>query len=76
MTTKYRKPYNPELHFNHGKPWTVQDLAFMCSRWEKMRKEDIALTLGRTHQTVLSKADKLRVSGDFEIYKKIGQKGG
>ncbi|QBP06994.1 hypothetical protein [Virgibacillus phage Mimir87] len=64
--------YNPEFHENHGKKWTDDDLAYMCSSWDGMKKEDIAMALVRTHGTVLSKVYQLKTSGRFEHYKKQG----
>ncbi|WP_202882543.1 DNA-entry nuclease [Gracilibacillus saliphilus] len=68
---KYRMPYNPDFHENHNKDWTVDELIYMCSMWDVTKKADIALALGRTHASVLTQADKLRKSGDFEYYKKL-----
>lgn len=71
-SSNHRMRYNPEFHENHGKPFTVKELAYMCSMWEGTKKADIALALGRTHGTVLSKVYSLKKSGQFEHYKKIG----
>lgn len=72
--TSRRMVYNPEYHHNHGKPWTVSDLVYLCSSWDGMKKADIALALGRTHGTVLSKAYELKKSGQFDHYKKLGER--
>ena len=72
MANKYRMSYDPEYHENRGKPFTTCDLAYMCSMWESMKKQDIALALGRTHGAVLSMADRLRKSSQFDQYKKRG----
>lgn len=71
--SNHRMCYNPEFHENHGKPFTVNDLIFLCSSWDAMKKADIAMALGRTHGTVLSKAYYLRKSGQFEYYKNLGK---
>lgn len=68
-----RMRYNPEFHENHGKPFTVKELAFMCSSWDGMKKVDIAAALGRTHGTVLSKAYNLKKTGQFEHYAALGR---
>ena len=67
-----RMRYNPEFHENHGKPWRVNELIYMCSMWEGTKKATIAAALGRTHGTVLSKANQLRRSGEFYKYKEMG----
>lgn len=69
-----RMRYNPEFHENHRKPFTKEDLIYMCSMWDSMKKADIAMALGKTHGTVLSKAHLLRKNGRFEYYKKLGQR--
>lgn len=35
-----RMVYTPELHFNHGKPWKVKDLVYLCGAWERRKKRD------------------------------------
>lgn len=70
--SNHRMRYNPEFHENHGKPFTVQELIYMCSMWASTKKADIAAALGRTHGTVLSKAYDLRKSGEFEYYRLLG----
>ncbi|MER2005847.1 MAG: DNA-entry nuclease [Psychrobacillus sp.] len=70
--SNHRMRYNPEFHENHGKPFTVKELSYMCAMWNSMKKADIALALGRTHGTVLSKAHQLRKSGQFEHFKNLG----
>lgn len=68
-----RMRYNPEFHENHGNPYTKEDLIYMCSMWDGMKKADIALALGRTQGTVLSKVHYLRKIGLFDYYKKLGK---
>ena len=70
-TSNKRMTYNPEFHENHGKPYTVKELAYLCSMWDTMKKADIAMALGRTHSTVLTKAYYLKKIGQFEHYKKL-----
>jgi hypothetical protein len=41
--------------------------------WDSSKKQDIALALGKTHGTVLSKVYSLRKRGLFDYYKKLGQ---
>lgn len=74
--SNHRLRYNPEFHENHGKPFTVSDLVYLCGMYDSMKKADIAMALGRTHATVLSKANELRKSGQFEFYKNLSKEGG
>lgn len=71
--SNYRMRYNPEYHENHGKPFTTNELVYLCSMWDSMKKQDIALAMGRTHGAVLTMAHTVRKSGQFESYKKRGQ---
>lgn len=67
-----RMRYNPEFHEKRGKEYTTSELIYMCSMWDAMKKADIAMALGRTHSSVLNKGQKLRESGEFDYYKKLG----
>ena len=69
-----RMQYNPEFHENHGKKWTKEEYIYMCSMWDGMSKEDIAMALGRTEGTVLSKKHHLKKIGLFDYYKNLGKK--
>ncbi|MBO1003140.1 DNA-entry nuclease [Pseudogracilibacillus auburnensis] len=70
--SNHRIRYSPEFHDNHGKQWTDEDLAYLCSSWDGMKKADIAMALGRTHGTVLTKAYALKRNGQFDYYKNLG----
>lgn len=70
--SNHRIRYNPDFHENHGRPWSDDDLAYLCASWDVMLKEDIAMALGRTHGTVLTKAHELKKSGKFEEYREMG----
>lgn len=67
----HRMQYDPEYHDNHNKPWTVNDLAFLCGQYKSMKKLDLSLALGRTHRTILSKASQLRKEGQFKHFEEI-----
>lgn len=71
-----RMRYNPEFHENHGKPFSKDDLIYLCSMWGSMQIADIALALGKTHSTVATKAYKLKKIGLFNYYKKLGKMNG
>ncbi len=74
LSSNHRMVYDPEFHENHGKEYTVQELIYMCSMWNYMKKADISAALGRTHGSVLSKAYYLREKGEFEYFRKLGEK--
>ena len=71
--SNYRMRYNPEYHENYFQPYSDEDKEYMCAMWDSMKKQDIALALGRTHGSVLTMAHYLRKMNRFEYYKKRGQ---
>jgi len=71
--SNHRLRYNPEFHENHGKHFTKEDYIYMCSMWDFMKKADIAMALGRTLGTVLSKKYHLKKLGLFDYYKNLGK---
>ncbi|NFM30656.1 hypothetical protein FDC02_04970 [Clostridium botulinum] len=71
--SNHRLRYNPGFHENHGKLFTKDDLIYMCSMWDSMKKADIAMALGRTHSTILSKKYYLKKIGLFDYYKRLGK---
>lgn len=72
--SNHRMKYHPEYHENHGKPYTLDDLIYMCSMWDSMKKAEIALALGKTHSSVLNKVHDLRKQGMFKYYKSLGER--
>lgn len=71
--SNHRMRYSPEFCENHGKPFTKEELVYLCSMYGSMKKADLAMALGRTHSTIMSKAYALRKNGLFEHYKKLGK---
>lgn len=69
-----RMRYNPEFHENHGKPYTRDDLVYMCAMWGSIPIADIAMAIGKTHGSVASKVYTLKRQGRFDHFKKVGQK--
>ena len=77
-----RMKYNPEFCENHGRPYTTDDLIYICSVWDTMPKAEIAMAVGKTHGSVLSKKHYLTTNYIdsekritlFEHYKKLGDK--
>lgn len=42
--------YNPEIHFNRGKPWTMQDMQMVLEK--KYSDADLSVYLGRTVKSI------------------------
>lgn len=68
-----RQRYSAEFCEEHGKPFTEDDKAYMCSMWDSMAKSEIAYALGRTLGATLSKKWHLVKTNQFEHYKKLGK---
>lgn len=66
-----RMTYNPQFHDRHGEVWTTKEVIYLCGMWESTKKRDIALALGRTEGTCLTKVHNLKRSGDFERFRKM-----
>ena len=70
--SNYRMKYNSSFHENHGKPFTEEELAYICSIWDVTKKDNISRVLGRTHGTILKKVNDLRRNDQFEYFKRLG----
>ena len=71
--TNKRMLYNSEYHENHKRPWTQEDLVYLCKMYEVMDKHSLSLALGRTHSTLLTKVYMLRKKGLFDHYKMMDE---
>ncbi|BDR66693.1 hypothetical protein N072000002_09210 [Clostridium tetani] len=70
-SSNHRMIYNPQFHTKHNKAWTLKDIAYLCGMWESTKKRDIALALGRTEGTCMSKVYGLKKRGEFNRYKRM-----
>lgn len=66
-----RMQYHPEFHPNHGKPFSQDDLIYMCKFYEIDGPRKISFALGKTEHTVMSRISALRKNGKFEYYKNM-----
>lgn len=66
---KGKLSYDPSLHYNHGKPWTLREVEYLCGMIGFMKYADISLALGRTQKTCETKVYDLRRMGEFNNYK-------
>ena len=41
-----RHPYDPELHDHHKRPWTTEELTYLCSMYESTRSADLSFSIG------------------------------
>ena len=68
-----RMLYNPEYHDQHGKIWDDEDLIYLCSMHDAMKRKDISMALGRTETTVATKLYDLQKQGRYDYYRQLGK---
>lgn len=73
QSTNYRIKYHPNIHVNQRKYFTEEELAYICFVWGSSKKRDIALVLGRTHGSILTKVNLLEKNGQFDYFKGLGR---
>ncbi|MDK0734764.1 hypothetical protein P7A61_04180 [Clostridium perfringens] len=69
--SNHRMRYNAELHYNHGKPWTVKELSYLCKMRPCMKYKDLSLALGRTVSVCMSKIYELKKKNLIGFYKSL-----
>lgn len=52
-----------------ARSYTISELRFICSNWERMTKSEIGKKLGRSTRGIYGIGFKLRQEGTFEHYK-------
>lgn len=57
------KTYDPELHFNHGKPWLKSDQDYLIEQYGFASILQISLALGRTYKTIADRVYQLKNQG-------------
>jgi len=68
-----RMKYNPEYHPNTGRPWTEEDLEYLCKYYDVDDLETLAMALGRTSNSVEAKKYELERQGKYEYYKNLNK---
>jgi hypothetical protein len=66
-----RMNYHPDIHFNHKRPWTEEDLAYLCRFHHSDGCDSLQYALGRTSKTLGSKVCDLRKEDMFDYYYKL-----
>lgn len=69
-----RMVYTPEFHTKHNKPWKVEELSYLCGMYKKESLKNIALSLGRTYGSVLTKIYNCRKDNSLKTFKAIFDK--
>lgn len=68
-----RLKYHPDYHPNHGKPFTTEELEYMCKYFETDGRRMISMALGRTEHTISTKVTSLKRSGLYDYYKNLNR---
>lgn len=66
-----RMMYHPDFHFNHGNPFTVSELEYLCKYWEFDDRRTMSFSLGRPETILAATVYQLKKSGQFEHYKHL-----
>lgn len=68
-----RMLYHPEFHPNHKKPFTEEELEYLCKFWEYDGRRTMSYALGRPERNLQSLVSKLRKKGLFDYYKNLNK---
>lgn len=68
-----RVMFHPALHPNTGKPWTEDELEYLCKFHMVDGLELMSYALGRTHMAINQKLVQLRKEGKYEYYRSISK---
>jgi hypothetical protein len=68
-----RMLYHPEFHFNHRKPFTEEELEYLCKFYEVDHTRSPGFALGKTEHTLRAKVNYLKKIGRYEYYKKLNR---
>jgi len=52
--------FNKEIHFNHHKPWTKQDIEYLLKYYDFDTNADLEYALGRTKKSIATMYSELR----------------
>ncbi|KIL42102.1 hypothetical protein SD70_02660 [Gordoniibacillus kamchatkensis] len=61
-----RMKYHPEFHFNHKKPYSTKESAYIVQNYRRGEVKNLALIIGRTEHCIRSKVDYFRKTGQFD----------
>ncbi|MFU1797485.1 DNA-entry nuclease [Paenibacillus azoreducens] len=65
-----RMVYHPDFHFSHSKPFSQEDLEYLCMFYEFDGARTMAFALGKTEHTLRVKYNRLKRAGLVEYYRK------
>lgn len=66
-----RMRYHSEFHPQHGEPFSVSDLIYLCKFHKIDSARSLSFALGKTESTVMSRLSSMKKSGDYDIYRNM-----
>ncbi|EPY07445.1 hypothetical protein PAALTS15_09980 [Paenibacillus alvei TS-15] len=66
---QYRMKYHPDFHFSHGKPFTEEDLEYLCTFYEVDDARTMSFALGKTEHACRTKYSDLKKAGLITLYR-------
>ena len=66
-----RIKFHPDYHFNHKKPFTDEELEYICKYYDTDGPRAIGFALGRTEMTIRTKVDWLKKNNLIGKYKSL-----
>lgn len=61
--------YHPNYHPNHGKPFSREDLEYLCTYYDFDDIRTLAFALGRTERTCICRYGRLKKLGLLDYYR-------
>lgn len=68
-----RMLYHPDFHEKSGKPFTEEELEYLCKFYETDGRQMMSFALGRTEAAIGEKFNKLKKQGRFDYYKNLNK---
>jgi hypothetical protein len=66
-----RMQYHPDFHPNHGKPFKLDEIIYICKYHQTDDIRSLSFAVGRTEHTVASKITSLRKDGLYWKYRSM-----
>ncbi|GIP14374.1 hypothetical protein J40TS1_00160 [Paenibacillus montaniterrae] len=60
---------HPDFHPNHGKPFSVDDLEYLCMFYETDNVRSLSYALGKSEHVIAVKYSRLKQEGLVEFYR-------
>ncbi len=68
-----RMLYHPEFHPNHKKPYTEEELEYLCKFWDFDDRKTMSFALGRPETSISTKVTELMKQNKFLYYKHLSK---